>query len=227
MHVHGYTDDEFDAGDDNNITLISKLDVSNPLHLHPNDSVALTVVSVKLKGTENYQVWSCAIYTCHAVDDFEIHNSLMKLMQFLMGLDDTHMQIRSSILSRETLPDVRSAYAIISNEESHRVASGSIFETSQRSQTSAYTANLMYSQEYYAGQGSGHNNQYNYPSQYYSMGHGLAHGSAHGSAPVDDDSPVKEMSPVKARKLSKRASKAKTNDTKELPKEWTTTEEIT
>ncbi|GKD93455.1 hypothetical protein Tco_1373292, partial [Tanacetum coccineum] len=42
MFVHGYTNDEFDAGDDNNITLISKLDVSNPLHLHPNDSVALT-----------------------------------------------------------------------------------------------------------------------------------------------------------------------------------------
>ncbi|GKC52202.1 hypothetical protein Tco_1074947, partial [Tanacetum coccineum] len=41
----------------------------------------------------------------------------MKLMQFLMGLDDTYMQIRSSILSRETLPDVRNAYAIISSEE--------------------------------------------------------------------------------------------------------------
>nr|GEX86199.1 ribonuclease H-like domain-containing protein [Tanacetum cinerariifolium] len=34
-------------------------------------------------------------------------------MQFLMGLDGTYMQIRSSILSRETLPDVRSAYDII------------------------------------------------------------------------------------------------------------------
>ncbi|GJT53134.1 hypothetical protein Tco_0988188 [Tanacetum coccineum] len=52
-------------------------------------------------------------------------------MQFLMGLDDTYMQIRSSILSRETLPDVRSAHVIISNEESHRVASGSISGTSQ------------------------------------------------------------------------------------------------
>ncbi|GKA88236.1 ribonuclease H-like domain-containing protein [Tanacetum coccineum] len=50
----------------------------------------------------------------------------MKLMQFFMGLDDTYMQIKSSILSRETLPDVRSAYATISSEESHRVSSGSI-----------------------------------------------------------------------------------------------------
>ncbi|GJY88607.1 ribonuclease H-like domain-containing protein, partial [Tanacetum coccineum] len=181
MSLHGYTDDEYDVGDDNNVTLISRLDVSSHLHLHPNDSVALTVVSVKLKGTENYQVWSCAMLlalegknkigfidgscqryntdelnalwkqfdalvelprcTCHAADGFKKYNQLMKLMQFLMGLDDTYMQIRSSILSRETLPDVRSAYAIISSEESHRVASGSLSGTSQRSQTSVFTVN--------------------------------------------------------------------------------------
>ncbi|GKC88957.1 hypothetical protein Tco_1149606 [Tanacetum coccineum] len=72
---------------------------------------------------------------------------------------------------------------------------------------------LMYSQEYY-------------PTQDYSMGQG----SAHGSAPVvdDDDSPIEEMSPVKAKKSSKHASKAKKNDTKEKepPKDWTTAEEI-
>ncbi|GKB91274.1 hypothetical protein Tco_0963546, partial [Tanacetum coccineum] len=63
---------------------------------------------------------------------------------------------------------------------------------------------LMYSQDYYAGQGLGYGNQDNYPSQDYSMGHG----SGHGSAPVDDDSPAKK------------------NDNKEPPKEWTTTAEI-
>ncbi|GJX06789.1 ribonuclease H-like domain-containing protein [Tanacetum coccineum] len=62
MSLHGYSEGEYDdASDVNNVTLISKLDVSHPLHLHPNDFVALTVVSVKLKGTENYQVWSCAM----------------------------------------------------------------------------------------------------------------------------------------------------------------------
>ncbi|GJR36956.1 ribonuclease H-like domain-containing protein, partial [Tanacetum coccineum] len=40
---------------------ISKLDISDLLHLHPNDTTALTVVSIKLKGTKNYQVWSCAM----------------------------------------------------------------------------------------------------------------------------------------------------------------------
>ncbi|GJX91174.1 ribonuclease H-like domain-containing protein [Tanacetum coccineum] len=183
MSLHGYSDDGYVYDSDNdNVTRISKLDVSHPLHLHPNDSAALTVVSIKLKGTENYQVWSCAMLlalegknktgfidgtcrrsntdevlgrqwdrdgssiadyyhklnalwkqfdalvelprcTCHAAEDFKKHNQLMKLMQFLMGLDDCYMQIRSNILSRDTLPDVRSGYAIISSEESHRVVS--------------------------------------------------------------------------------------------------------
>nr|GEZ09862.1 putative Gag-polypeptide of LTR copia-type [Tanacetum cinerariifolium] len=43
------------------VTLISKLDTSDPLHLHPNDTTVLTVVSIKLKGTKNPQVWSCAM----------------------------------------------------------------------------------------------------------------------------------------------------------------------
>ncbi|GKD77804.1 ribonuclease H-like domain-containing protein [Tanacetum coccineum] len=231
MSLRGYSDGEYDDGSDvDNVTLISKLDVSHPLHLHPNDSMTLTVDSVKLKGTENYQVWSCAMLlalegksktkfidgscrrsntdevlgrqwdrvndvvlgakyvwdelketydkvdgsvtfglhhkihtlsqngssiadyyhkmnalwkqfdaliklprcTCHAADDFKKHNQLMKLMQFLMGLDDTYMQIRSSILSRETLPDVRNAYVIIFSEESHMIATGSVSGTSQR-----------------------------------------------------------------------------------------------
>nr|GEU64065.1 ribonuclease H-like domain-containing protein [Tanacetum cinerariifolium] len=37
------------------------MDDSHPLHLHPNDSYTLIVVSIKLKATENYNVWSCAM----------------------------------------------------------------------------------------------------------------------------------------------------------------------
>nr|GEU46134.1 ribonuclease H-like domain-containing protein [Tanacetum cinerariifolium] len=73
---------------------------------------------------------------------FEKHNQLTKLMQFLMGLDDSYMQIRSSILSRKVLPDVRSAHATISCEESYRVASSSFFGSSQRSQASAFVSNV-------------------------------------------------------------------------------------
>ncbi|GJR25365.1 hypothetical protein Tco_1101597 [Tanacetum coccineum] len=66
----------------------------------------------------------------------------MNLMQFLMRLDDSYMQIRSFILSREVLPDVRSVYAIISSVESHRVASGSIASSSQRNQASTFVSNV-------------------------------------------------------------------------------------
>ncbi|GKA01081.1 ribonuclease H-like domain-containing protein, partial [Tanacetum coccineum] len=43
------------------IEVVCKLDVSYPLHLHPNDSSTLTVVSIKLKGTRNYNVWPYAM----------------------------------------------------------------------------------------------------------------------------------------------------------------------
>ncbi|GKF99627.1 hypothetical protein Tco_0301318, partial [Tanacetum coccineum] len=79
--------------------------------------------------------------TCNATDDFKKHNQLMKLMLFLMGLDDVYMQFSSSILSRETLPNVRSTYVIISSEESHMVTSGSLSGTSQRSQKFAFNVN--------------------------------------------------------------------------------------
>ncbi|GKC73520.1 hypothetical protein Tco_1119403 [Tanacetum coccineum] len=91
--------------------------------------------------------------------------------------------------------------------------------------------NLFDTQDYYAGQGSGHNNQDYYAVQV--LGHGnqdyyqtqdfsMAHGSAHGSTPVEDDSPVEEVALVKAKKVSKRASKAKAKDNKETSKPWTT-----
>ncbi|GKD91248.1 hypothetical protein Tco_1470113 [Tanacetum coccineum] len=66
----------------------------------------------------------------------------MKLIQFLMGLDDSYMQIRSFIFSREILPDVRSAYATISNEESYKVASVSIVGSFMRNQASAFVSNV-------------------------------------------------------------------------------------
>ncbi|GJR72454.1 ribonuclease H-like domain-containing protein [Tanacetum coccineum] len=55
--------------------------------------------------------------SCAAREDVSKHHQLMRLMQFLMGLNDVYQPIRSSLLSRETLPDVKEAFAIISREE--------------------------------------------------------------------------------------------------------------
>ncbi|GJS54029.1 ribonuclease H-like domain-containing protein [Tanacetum coccineum] len=176
------------------------------LFLHPNDVTTTPLISVKLTGTEIYNIWSCAMKhvigsknklgflddTCKRPDDsdplvkqwdmcnsvetydkvdgsvtfnlhksinslsqngmplsdyyhklnslwrqfdaltslpacsctakkeIEKHNQLIKLMQFLMGLDDVYFPIRSNILTRDPLPSVKSAFAIIFGEESHR-----------------------------------------------------------------------------------------------------------
>ncbi|GJV84716.1 ribonuclease H-like domain-containing protein [Tanacetum coccineum] len=52
--------------------------------------------------------------TCEAAKHFEKHNQLIKLMQFLMGLDDSYFAIRSNILTREPLPSVKAAFAVVS-----------------------------------------------------------------------------------------------------------------
>ena len=86
------------------------------------------------------------------------------------------------------------------------------------------------------GSGSGYPAQ-GYPSQEFSMGQGSAHGSYHDLVPNDDDddddedkTPSEEMSPVKPKKPTKRATKAKKNDAKKDTKNdssnWTCEEEV-
>nr|GFA86724.1 hypothetical protein [Tanacetum cinerariifolium] len=55
--------------------------------------------------------------SCVARDDALKHNQILRL---IMGLNDVYQPIRSSLLSRETLRDVKDAFSIISREESHR-----------------------------------------------------------------------------------------------------------
>ncbi|XP_073141785.1 uncharacterized protein [Henckelia pumila] len=49
-----------------------------------------------------------------------------KLLQFLMGLNDSYAHVRSHILMTSPLPSVGQAFAIISQEESHRNISTSV-----------------------------------------------------------------------------------------------------
>ncbi|GJR35129.1 ribonuclease H-like domain-containing protein [Tanacetum coccineum] len=91
--------------------------------------------------------------SCAARDDVVKHNKLMRLMEFLMGLIDVYHPIKSSLLSRDDLPDVKEAFAIISREESHRgigSSSGSVlkpkistFTSTQSSHTLSFTNDQM------------------------------------------------------------------------------------
>ncbi|GKB51547.1 ribonuclease H-like domain-containing protein [Tanacetum coccineum] len=57
---------------------------------------------------------------CDASKELDLHHQIIKLMQFLMGLDEYYQPIRSAILTRDPLPDVKDAYNNVSREESHR-----------------------------------------------------------------------------------------------------------
>ncbi|GKC11430.1 ribonuclease H-like domain-containing protein [Tanacetum coccineum] len=58
--------------------------------------------------------------TCVARNEVIDHDRMLKLMQFLMGLDYVYQPIRSSILTKEILLEVNDAFVIVSREESHR-----------------------------------------------------------------------------------------------------------
>ncbi|XP_071704623.1 uncharacterized protein [Rutidosis leptorrhynchoides] len=218
-------------------SFISKLEFNDPLYLHPSDTSGAPLITQKLKGTENYNVWSCALKLalqtknklgfidgsharfeyedddvllgqwdrCNSVvltwilmslsedvyngqifsktaesvgtelketydkidasvtfklyqninscsqagqplsdyyhklnavwrqfddkikiDDlvsanksFQEHNQFLKLMQFLMSLDDVYVPIRSQILISDPVLNVKTAFSIISRDESH------------------------------------------------------------------------------------------------------------
>ncbi|XP_071739357.1 uncharacterized protein [Rutidosis leptorrhynchoides] len=46
---------------------------------------------------------------------FQEHNQFLKLMQFLMGLDDVYVPIRSQILTSDPVPSVKTAFSTISS----------------------------------------------------------------------------------------------------------------
>ncbi|GJX52327.1 ribonuclease H-like domain-containing protein [Tanacetum coccineum] len=74
----------------------------------------------KVDGSAFDVMVSLPACTCDVAEHYEKHNQLIKLMQFLMGLDENYLAIRSNILTREPLPLVKDAFAIASGEESHR-----------------------------------------------------------------------------------------------------------
>ena len=58
--------------------------------------------------------------SCEGAKKHEKHSQLIKLMQFLMGLDEVYAPLRSIILTSDPIPDVKSAFATLSKDESHR-----------------------------------------------------------------------------------------------------------
>nr|GEV52780.1 hypothetical protein [Tanacetum cinerariifolium] len=79
--------------------------------------------------------------TCEARNEVVDHGKLMKLIQFLMGLDDVYQPIRSRIFTREILPEAKDAFVIISREESLRGIPASSSKT-EKPQLSAFNSKI-------------------------------------------------------------------------------------
>ncbi|XP_071729158.1 uncharacterized protein [Rutidosis leptorrhynchoides] len=78
--------------------------------------------------------------TCAAAPEFQNHNKILKLNRFLMGLDDGFMHIRSNLLLRDPIPDVKTAFAVISREESHRSITSN--QSSSKGQNTAFLSQV-------------------------------------------------------------------------------------
>ncbi|KAI3781572.1 hypothetical protein L2E82_11589 [Cichorium intybus] len=76
--------------------------------------------------------------TCDASKDRQSFYNQLKLFQFLMGLNESYSSIRSNILMHEQLPNVQSAFATISREES--LKNSSCVDNGNKSQNSVFVA---------------------------------------------------------------------------------------
>nr|GEY60255.1 hypothetical protein [Tanacetum cinerariifolium] len=59
-------------------------------------------------------------YSFDASSELVLYQQLMKLMHFLIGLDDCYQPIRSALLTRDSLRILKYAYTTVSKEETHR-----------------------------------------------------------------------------------------------------------
>ncbi|GJQ93956.1 putative RNA-directed DNA polymerase [Tanacetum coccineum] len=75
---------------------------------------------------------------CEGSDKLKEHAQLLRLMQFLMGLDDVYGSVRSIILTSDPIPDVKSAFATLSRDESHR--NSSVVSNTSKSGPTAFAA---------------------------------------------------------------------------------------
>nr|GEV82318.1 hypothetical protein [Tanacetum cinerariifolium] len=118
------------------------IDQFDPLYLHNNDTNGIPLIGFKLEGQvfsknaktvwdeleETYSKQDASVifnmhYKIHSLcqsDKLKEHNQLLKLMQFLMGLDEVYAPIRSMILTTDPIPDVRGSFSTLSRDESHR-----------------------------------------------------------------------------------------------------------
>jgi len=75
---------------------------------------------IKLKALwDEFELYRSPI-VCNQTKEHQIEKEEDKLMQFLMGLNDSFKKFRSNILVMSPLPNVRQAYSLIVQEETQQ-----------------------------------------------------------------------------------------------------------
>ncbi|GJW42003.1 putative RNA-directed DNA polymerase [Tanacetum coccineum] len=92
--------------------------------------------------------------SCDASKELGLHQQLMKLMQFLIGLDDCYQPVRSSLLTRDPLPEVKDAYNVVSREESHRGVLVSSSGTEYKQNATSFVAKTFNNKKKYNNNGN-------------------------------------------------------------------------
>lgn len=78
--------------------------------------------------------------SCESAKKYVEYEQQHELLQFLMGLNDSYVHIRSQILMTSHLPTASQAFAIISQEESHRNLLGLVMTQTKASTAAFYSA---------------------------------------------------------------------------------------
>ncbi|GJU05388.1 ribonuclease H-like domain-containing protein [Tanacetum coccineum] len=131
-----FGDDINKSGDDSNkkhddIGFSSELNLSfgDTLYLYPYDTGGSPIVTIKLTRTENYKMWCIAMtFALRNHNKFGfIDGSCNKdnknpTLANQWDMYESYLAIRSNTLTREPLPLVKEAFAIVSGEESYRNA---------------------------------------------------------------------------------------------------------
>ncbi|XP_075499923.1 uncharacterized protein LOC142538494 [Primulina tabacum] len=104
-------------------------------HVQGTCSISAYYSKLRQLWDEYASLVTLPICSCESSKKFIEFDQQHKLLQFLMGLNDSFVHIRSHILMMNPLTTVSSAFAIISQEESHRSL---LSVPSQQLETSAF-----------------------------------------------------------------------------------------
>nr|GFA01548.1 ribonuclease H-like domain-containing protein [Tanacetum cinerariifolium] len=110
-----------DPSGSRSVVTVNGLDADNPLHVQNYDNSNSVIIPFKLLGIENYKIWSGAVkLTLQDRNKYGFVDVSQDVYRRLVYSENAANPVRSSLLTRYPLLEVKDAYNVVSMEESHR-----------------------------------------------------------------------------------------------------------